>query len=94
MTARQCLAATLNHKPVDRLRKAVLGDKRWPVKVTQPYQMLGEIDDKLRQALKLDVVGIHTPGTMFGFCNDGWKQFRMFDGTEVVTFSTYKVKGQ
>ena len=68
---------------VDRLRKAVLGDKTFHVKVIEPYQMLGEIDDTLRHALKLDVVGIQTPNTMFGFPNDGWKPFTMFDGTKV-----------
>ena len=42
---------------VHRLRLAVLGDEGWRVKVTEPYQMLGEIDDELRKVLGLDVVG-------------------------------------
>jgi len=46
--------------------------------------MLGEIDEDLRQALGLDVVGIGTPGTMFGFPNEGWKPFEMNDGTPVL----------
>jgi hypothetical protein len=36
---------------VDKLRKAVLGDADWRVKVCEPYQMLGEVDDELREAL-------------------------------------------
>jgi hypothetical protein len=70
---------------VHRLRRAVLGDEDWRVKVIEPYQMLGEVDDALRKALQLDVVGVHGPGTMFGFRTDeGWKPFDMFDGTPVL----------
>jgi len=68
---------------VHRLREAVLGPAQQPVKVIESYQMLGEIDEDLRQALGLDVVGVHGPGTMFGFKNEGWKPFTMFDGTPV-----------
>jgi hypothetical protein len=69
---------------VYRLRKAVLGENNHRVKIIEPYQMLGEIDEDLRQALGLDVVGIGTPGTMFGFPNEGWKPFEMHDGTPVL----------
>lgn len=66
-----------------RLRQALFGDAS-PVKVTEPYQMLGEVDEQLRQALGLDVVGIHPRCTMFGFPNEGWKPFTMHDGTPVL----------
>lgn len=70
---------------VHRLRQAVLGDKKWRVKVTEPYQMLGEIDDPLRKALGLDVVGVHPRKDMFGLTHDQWKPFIMpVDGTEVL----------
>ncbi len=68
---------------VHRLRQAVLGESDYRVKVIEPYQMLGEIDEELRQALGLDVIGIPTPMTMFGFANEGWKPFTMNDGTAV-----------
>lgn len=64
-----------------RLRQALLGDKNYRVKVTEPYQMLGEVDEALRKALKLDVVGVPGPSTMFGFPCGGWKPFTMPDGT-------------
>ncbi len=51
---------------VYRLRKALLGDSDYRVKIIEPYQMLGEIDEKLRQALGLDVVGISTRGKYTG----------------------------
>lgn len=70
---------------VSRLRQAVLGDSNYRVKVSEPSQMLGEIDEPLRQALGLDVVGVHPPRTMFGFRNEGWKPFTMpADGTQVL----------
>ncbi|HOK65362.1 MAG TPA: uroporphyrinogen decarboxylase family protein [Anaerohalosphaeraceae bacterium] len=70
---------------VHRLRQAVLGEPDYRVKVIEPYQMLGEIDEPLRLALGLDVVGVHSRCNMFGFENTGWKPFRMpADGTEVL----------
>jgi len=64
-----------------RLRQAVLGDPDYRVRVHEPYQMLGEVDDALREALGLDVIGVPTPGTMFGYRAQGWKPFTMPDGT-------------
>ncbi len=70
---------------VHRLRQAVLGEEDYRVKVIEPYQMLGQIDESLHQILQLDVVGIHPPCNMFGFKNEGWKPFTMpVDGTEVL----------
>ncbi len=67
------------------LRQAILGQKDYKVKVIRPYQMLGEIDEELRQALGLDVVGVRSVYTMFGFKNEDWKPFTMpVDGTEVM----------
>jgi hypothetical protein len=70
---------------VHRLREAVLGKSNHKVKVSEPYQMLGEVDEELRKALQLDVVGVHPPCDMFGVRQDGWKPFSMpVDGTEVL----------
>jgi len=69
---------------VDRLRKAVLGDQNWRVKVTEPYQMLGEIDDQLREALEIDVIGSLARKSLFGTDESDWKPFTLFDGTEVL----------
>ena len=65
------------------LRKALLDDDS-PVKVTEPYQMLGEVDEDLRQALGLDVVGIHPRINIFGYPNEDWKPFKMHDGTPIL----------
>ncbi len=70
---------------VHRLRQALTGDNKWRVKVTEPYQMLGEIDETIRRILGLDVVGVHPPKNMFGYKNENWKSFVIpVDGTEVL----------
>jgi hypothetical protein len=70
---------------VHRLRQALTGDKQWRVKVSEPYQMLGQIDEKMRRILGLDVVGVHPPNNMFGYANKDWKSFVLpVDGTEVL----------
>src|SRR5512137_1031339 len=55
-----------------------------PVKVVEPYQMLGEIAPDLMDALGVDVVGLAGPRGFFGFPNAGWKEWRTFDGTPVL----------
>ena len=51
-----------------------------PVKVTEPFQMLGEIKPDLMQALGVDVIGVGGRANMFGFRNEGWKSWTTFCG--------------
>jgi hypothetical protein len=70
---------------VYRLRQALKLDlPGTPVKVVEPYQMLGEIKPDLIKALGVDVVGLEGTKTMFGFRNEGWKTWTTFDGTPVL----------
>ena len=55
-----------------------------PVKVVEPYQLLGEIAPDLQDALGVDVVALPSPRTMFGFRNENWKPWTTFDGTPVL----------
>jgi hypothetical protein len=55
-----------------------------PVKVIEPYQMLGEIAPDLMNALGVDVVGLGMPRNLFGYKNEGWKPWKTFDGTPVL----------
>lgn len=59
-----------------------LDDK--PVKISDPFQVLGEVEEDLRKALGVDVVGIASPITMFGYKNEKWKPWRLNDGAEVL----------
>ncbi len=47
-----------------------------PVKVHEPFQMLGLIEDDLLDALGVDSVGIFGRETMFGFPNTNWREWR------------------
>lgn len=70
---------------VYRLRQALnLDALGTPVKVIEPYQMLGEIESDLVEALGVDVVPLTSTATLFGFKNDGWKPWTTFDGTPVL----------
>lgn len=55
-----------------------------PVKVVEPYQMLGEVGADLREALGIDTVGVAGSRNLFGFENKDWKPWRLFDGTPVL----------
>lgn len=55
-----------------------------PVKVIEPYQMLGEITEDLRKILGIDIVSLPGPRTLFGFSNENWKPWTTFDGTPVL----------
>ncbi|MCJ7701197.1 MAG: hypothetical protein MUO62_06405 [Anaerolineales bacterium] len=63
-----------------------------PVKVVEPYQLLGEVKPDLIEALGVDVVGVGGSKTMFGFPNENWKAWTTFDGTPTLVpeaFNTY-----
>ena len=46
-----------------------------PVKVHEPYQMLGLIEDDLRAAMGIDVTGVFPRKDMFGTAAGGWKEW-------------------
>jgi hypothetical protein len=61
------------------------------VTVYEPYQMLGVIDEDLKQVMGVDVEGIYRPKTAFGFRNRDWKPWRMPDGLEVLISEEFRV---
>jgi hypothetical protein len=60
---------------IEKLRK-YFGLPEIPVRVTEPYQMLGEVDPELAKMLEVDVLGLSPRENMFGFENKDWKEFR------------------
>ncbi|MBT3294717.1 MAG: methyltransferase [Verrucomicrobia bacterium] len=68
---------------VQELRQAY-GLKKRPVKVCEPYQMLGEIDADLQDALQVDTTALPAVGTIFGFRNVNWKPFTTPWGQDVL----------
>jgi hypothetical protein len=55
-----------------------------PVRVWEPYQMLGEVEEDLMGAMGIDVTGIFGKTNMFGIRNENWRPIRTFWGQEVL----------
>lgn len=66
------------------------GLERRPVKVHEPYQMLGWVDDDLKDAMGIDTEGVYRRNTMFGFPNQNWKPW-VFNGLEVLVAGDFNV---
>ena len=79
-----CVAALRDH----------YGLEKGPVRVWEPYQMLGEVGDDLREVLKIDTVGVAARNTMFGFPVGDWKEMRMPWGQEVLVPGGFNVTRQ
>jgi hypothetical protein len=60
------------------------------VKVYEPYQMLGIIDEDLKKVMGIDVEGIPAPETLFGFRNENWKPWRLDNGLEVLVSEHFR----
>ena len=80
---------------IAKIRQAIGLDKPGePVKVTEPYQMLGEVAADLRKRLGIDVVNLPGPKNFFGFENADWKPWRTFDGTDVLVPGKFNTEAQ
>jgi hypothetical protein len=78
---------------IAKLRDAIDLDKAGePVKVIEPYQMLGEVGADLRATLGIDVVNLWGPKSFFGFANADWKRWRTFDGTDVLVAGQFNTE--
>ena len=76
----RCVAALRDH----------YGLERRPVKVYEPYQMLGLLEADLLDALGADAVGVTPHKTMFGFSNDRWKEWS-FRGLDVLVSEDFRI---
>jgi hypothetical protein len=68
---------------VEKLRDYFGLEKR-PVRVVEPYQMLGEIDSELIRAMDIDVIGLFSAKNMFGVPNENWRVHKTLWGQEVL----------
>ena len=76
-----CVAALRRH----------YGLEAGPVKVIDPGQMLGEIGEDLKRALRIDTEAIRSRMTRYGFPAENWKPWRMYDGLEVLVPGGFQV---
>ena len=71
--------------------RGYFGLEKRPVKIHEPYQMLGLLEDDLQSALGIDVEGVFPRKTMFGFANRDWKPWRMPGGLDVLVSEDFRV---
>ena len=64
------------HVRMVELLREHFGLERKPVKVIEPYQMLGEVEEDLQEVMGVDILGISPPGDMFGNPLKDWKEYR------------------
>jgi len=77
---------------ISKLRQILgLSDVNEPIKVSDPYQMLGEIGHDLQEALGIDVTLLESPRNMFGFENSNWKPWTLYDGTKVLVPGKFNI---
>lgn len=65
-----------------KLRKMYGRDE--PVKIYDTFQMLGLVDEKDAEMFGIDVLGIWSDMTVFGYRNDEWKPWTTPDGTPAL----------
>jgi uroporphyrinogen-III decarboxylase len=74
-----------------KLRQS-LGLKDKPVGIADPFQMLGEVDMEVIGKLGIDTIGLWLPSNFFGFRNENWKPWKLFDGTKVMVPEKFTTK--
>ncbi len=67
------------------------GLERRLVKIWEPTQMLGWIDEDLKQVLAIDTEAVFPRKANFGLVLDSWKPWRMPDGLEVLVPGNFHV---
>lgn len=63
-----------------------------PVKLIEPYQMLGEVDDELKNIIGIDTEAVLAPATLFGFANSNWKPWRTPWQQDILVPAQFNIK--
>jgi len=84
-------AQTTIHVSVIAKLREHFGLPRVPVKVEEPYTMMGRLDEDLKQAMGVDIDALNPRNSFFGIPRSGWKEFRMEDGLEVLVPGDFHV---
>lgn len=73
--------------------RGALGLEKRKVKIWEPLQLLGEVEEDVRQRLRLDCVDVSSGYNMFGFSNAGRKPWRLQSGLEVEVPTDFNSSG-
>lgn len=60
------------------------GLEKHPIKVFEPYQMLGLIEEDLKEAMGIDTEGVYSRTNMFGISQEEWCEWRQDNGDVVL----------
>jgi hypothetical protein len=89
------LATGINVSTIYKIRQRLGLDKpKTPVKIVEPYQLLGEIDEDLRKVIGVDVYPILGSKNFFGFENTNWKEWELWDGTPVLVPEKFNTEAE
>jgi len=87
------LGTGMHVSTVYRLRQALGLDKPGtPVKVIEPYQMLGEITPDLMATVGTDIINLSGAKNLFGYQNEGWKPWTFFDGIPMLVPGDFNIE--
>ncbi|MDR0814225.1 MAG: methyltransferase [Bacteroidales bacterium] len=78
-------------KIIDEMRRHY-GLAPKPVKVIEPFQMLGEVDDELAKIWNVDAIGVSGQYDMFGHKQENFVEVRMPWGQVVLLPASFKLK--
>jgi uroporphyrinogen-III decarboxylase len=84
-----CGQTGINASTLYKLRKAY-GLAEHPIKVCEPMQLLGEVEEDLLKIIGGDVVPLWNRGNMFGLSGPPEKPWKMGDGTPVLMPSDFE----
>jgi hypothetical protein len=88
-----CAVTGMHFVSVYKLRQALgLDAPGTPVKIVEPYMLLGEIKPDLMDTLGVDLVGLGSLKTLFGFKNEGWKSWTFHDGTPALVPEGFNIQ--
>ena len=73
----------MHHSCVAALRE-YYGLEKHLIKISDPIQMLGLVEDDLKEALGLDTEGVFSRTNGFGVRNENWKEWKQDDGSVVL----------
>ncbi len=74
---------------VSELRKHY-GLEQHAVKVHEPYQMLGLVEDDLKNSMGIDTDAVYPVKTIFGFANYDWRPWKTPQGLEVMVSKDFR----
>ncbi len=75
---------------LSKLRDALGLEKRHVI-IEEPFQLLGRVEEDVRQALNVDVIGLWGETTIYGFKNRNFKPWKLPEGTDVLVSGDFNI---